>query len=125
MPNDIQNQFLEDVKQQSDPFAQQTETVVEPEKETEEEVETRAKNRRERRLLEQNQRLREEAIAATSRANALSEVNKFREEVGSDELKEVEAIFGTDTPEKKAATDILKKALSGMSEKAVEKALEK
>ena len=122
-----QEQFLKDLEgNQTDTNLEKPLLETEPEKEeSTEDSEARAKNRRERRLMQQNQQLREEAIAATARAQALSEVNKFQKEVGDDHLKEVEAIFGTDTPEKKAATDILKKALNGMSEAAVQKALEK
>lgn len=90
-----------------------------------EQTEQKLKNRRERRMAAQNQQIREENIALNERVKVLSEVGKFREEVGDDSLKEVEAIFGTDTPEKLQATNILKKALSGMSESAVEKALDK
>ena len=54
----------------------------------------------------------------------MSEVGKFKEEVGDDELKKVEAIFGTDTPEKLAATNILKEALSGLTEKAKRETLQ-
>lgn len=122
MAENSQQEFLKDLDINAKPDAFPEAPVTE---EVSEDTGFEAKNRRERRLLTQNQRLREEAIASEARAQALSEVNKFREEVGDDTLKEVEAIFGTNTPEKLAATNILKKALSGMSEQAVQKALEK
>lgn len=93
--------------------------------ENSQEEELRLKNRREKRLAAKLQAEREANIALNARVQALSEVGKFREEVGDDTLKEVEAIFGTDTPEKVQATNILKKALSGMSERAVQRTLEK
>jgi hypothetical protein len=83
------------------------------------------KNRAFRRLEQKYQEEREASIALNERLKVLSEVGKFRDDVGDDTLKEVEAIFGTDTPEKAQATNILKKALSGMSETAVERALER
>jgi hypothetical protein len=87
-------------------------------------LEERLKNRAYKRLQDKYQEEREASIALNERLKVLSEVGKFRDEVGDDTLKEVEAIFGTDTPEKAQATNILKKALSGMSDAAVERALE-
>ena len=126
LKNQTQSEFLKDLEPENkdvfdEPLTAEEETPKE--EETEEDEGFKAKNRRERRLLTQNQRLREEAIANAARAQALSEVNKFREEVGDDPLKKVEAIFGTDTPEKLAATNILKEALSGMSDRAKQSAL--
>jgi hypothetical protein len=40
-------------------------------------------------------------------------------------LKSIEKIYGTDTPEATAATELLKSALKGVGEKATERALEK
>jgi hypothetical protein len=67
--------------------------------------------------------LRDENIQLNERVKVLSEVSRFKEEVGDDDLKKVEAIFGTDTPEKLAATNILKEALSGLTEKAKKETL--
>lgn len=77
-----------------------------------------AKNRQGRRKRDADDRLRDEVLQLNERVKVLSEVGKFREEVGDDPLKKVEAIFGTDTAEKLAATNILKEALAGIKESA-------
>jgi hypothetical protein len=122
-----QQKFLADLMgEETNVLDKNLETEVAPEKvETEEEKESKSKNRAFRRLEQKYNQEREAGIALAERVKVLSEVGKFREEVGDDKLKEVEAIFGTDTPEKLAATNILKKALTGMSEMAMEKALAK
>ena len=94
-----------------------------PEKEDESENEEVHKNRYTRRREKEAQRLRDEVIQLNERVKVLSEVGRFKEEVGDDELKKVEAIFGTDTPEKLAATNILKEALSGLSERTKQETL--
>jgi hypothetical protein len=82
-----------------------------------------SKNRQGRRKREKDEELRNEITQLTERVKVLSEVSRFKEEVGDDDLKKVEAIFGTDTPEKLAATNILKEALSGLTEKAKKETL--
>lgn len=89
-----------------------------PEKEDEEKEEAIKKNRYARRREAEAQRLRDENLQLNERVKVLSELGKFKEEVGDDPLKKVDAIFGTDTPEKLAATNILKEALAGMKESA-------
>jgi hypothetical protein len=81
------------------------------------------KNRQGRRKRAQDEGLRSEIAQLTERVKVLSEVGKFREEVGEDHLSKVEAIFGTNTPEKLAATNLLKEALQGMSDKAKAEAI--
>ena len=94
-----------------------------PEQEnSEEEIEEQRKNRRERRLEKQLQAERENAIALAERVKVLSEVGKFKEEVGDDYIKEVRAIFGDEKPENKAASDILEKTLRKIREDAVKEA---
>jgi hypothetical protein len=118
------DEFLKDLQSESimdKPLNVSTESEEEPEKETNEE-EVR-KNRYTRRREAEAQRLRDENIQLNERVKVLSEVGKFKEEVGDDDLKKVEAIFGTDTPEKLAATNILKEALSGLTEKAKKETL--
>jgi hypothetical protein len=118
------DEFLKDLQSESiinKPLDVSTESEEEPEKETNEE-EVR-KNRYTRRREAEAQRLRDENIQLNERVKVLSEVGKFKEEVGDDDLKKVEAIFGTDTPEKLAATNILKEALSGLTEKAKKETL--
>lgn len=88
--------------------------------------EFKAKNRREKRLLEKNQQLREEAIAATARLQGIEESKKIREESEPAEyLKRVEKIYGSATPEAIEATNLLKEALQGLEESATKKAFEK
>lgn len=104
-------------------------TDEEPEKETPEIIKYELdengypKNRFGRRKRASDERLRDEVLQLNERVKVLSEVGKFKEEVGDDDLKKLDAIFGTDTAEKLAATNILKEALSGMSLKAKEAAL--
>lgn len=83
-----------------------------------EEVEERKKNRYTRRREAESQRLRDENLQLNERVKVLSELGKFKEEVGDDPFKKVDAIFGTDTPEKLAATNILKEALQDIGAKA-------
>lgn len=108
--------FLEElgIKEEHQPNNLEKPLTEEPAKEElqEEDGEQKAKNRRERRLLEQNQRLREEAIAAEARAQALTEAHKSHESTEeADFLKRIDRIYGTDTPEKREATEILKQSL--------------
>lgn len=78
--------------------------------------EERFKNRYTRRKEKEAQRLRDEVIQLNERVKVLSEVGKFREEVGGDAIKGIDAIYGTDTPEKLAATNLLKEALLNIKE---------
>ncbi len=95
-------------------------------KEESEEDGMKAKNRRERRLLEKNQQLREEAIAATARLQGITESQKVREQSEPAEyLKRIEKIYGSATPEAIEATNLLKEALQGLEESATKKAFEK
>lgn len=98
---------------------------VEPKKDEEEEVPDDVKNRRHRRLERDLKAEREANIAMAARLETLSEVKKFTEETSSDEhLKSIERIYGTDSPEAVAATELLKGALVGVQKKATEDALE-
>ena len=76
------------------------------------------KNRSGRRMRAQDEERANEIQQLNERVKQLSEVDRFKQEVGDDHLKKVEAIFGTDTPEKLAATNLLKEALQGMTERA-------
>jgi hypothetical protein len=117
--------FLKDTKQSDESVLDRDiATEATPEKVEDKVDDEQSKNRAYRRMESKYQREREAGIAMAERIKVLSEVGKFREDVGDDSLKEVEAIFGTDTAEKLAATNILKKALSGMGEKAKQAALE-
>lgn len=119
-----QEDFLKDLDAKQDDIFNAP--IAPVEKQDDEDTDFKAKNRRERRLLAENQRLREEAIAASSRAQALSEVQKFQKETGdNDPIKKVRAIYGDDTPEKKIASDILESTLRDLEERATQKALDK
>lgn len=124
----VEQQFLDELKPEDNFEKPLTEAPAEekPKEVKEEESEGfQAKNRRERRLLEQNQRLREEAIRAETRLQTIEESKKARESTEEAEyLKLVDRIYGTDTPEKREATEILKTALRGAHSSAKKEALE-
>lgn len=83
------------------------------------------KDRRHKRLEEKLQAERESNIQLSARLETLSEVSKFaKETTGSEYLKSVEKIYGTDSPEATAATELLKGALKGVEDRATERALE-
>ena len=107
--------FLKDLGVPEESFLDKPLTGTEPEKEEVKDDEV-FKNRYTRRKEKEAARLRDEVIALNERVKVLSEVGKFREEVGDDALKKVEAIYGTDTPEKLAATNLLKEALLNIKE---------
>lgn len=119
-------EFLKDTdgNKGADVFNKPVTDIIPPVTEkTEEEKDELRKNRAMRRLEKRFDESEKMNIALSERVKVLSEVGRFQQEVGEDHLKEVEAIFGTDTPEKLKATEILKKALSGMSEKAKSEAI--
>lgn len=121
MPDNELNSFLKDlgVEQESildKPLGEKVNTSEEEDISLE--TEQRLKNRLMRKKEKEADRLREEIAQLNSRVKILSEVDRFKAEVGDDPLKKVEAIFGTDTAEKLAATNLLKEALSGMKESA-------
>ena len=115
--------FLKEAKQE-DSILDKPLVADEPVKEPEADEEQIKKNRYTRRREAEAQRLRDENLQLNERVKVLSELGKFKEEVGDDPLKKVDAIFGTDTPEKLAATNLLKEAISGMSAKAKAEALQ-
>ena len=84
-------------------------------------VEPEVKNRRHRRLEQKLQAEREANIALNARLQVIAEAKTTSAD--SDYLKNVEKIYGTDSPEAIAATDLLKTALLAVEEKATEKAL--
>lgn len=123
---DEQKKFLEDLKT-SDGQADVLETPIEPETPNEEpkvepeEVPAEIKNRRHRRLEEKLQAEREANIALNERLKAIAEAKSTSTE--GDYLKAVEKIYGTDSPEAIAATEILKGALKAVEESAYTKAI--
>jgi len=88
-------QFLKDLEPDQKSILDTPLTPETPALEKEEEdTEFKAKNRRERRLLEQNQRLREETIATNARLEALAEAKQLREsEEPKEYLKRLEKIY--------------------------------
>jgi len=121
-----QNSFLADLEgDNQDAFKDRGSLEIPGKEETDAEIEERRINRKNRRL---DQRLRDAEILnaqLNERVKVLSEVGKFKQEVGDDDLKEIDTIYGTDTPEHIAAGNILKKALRSREENAVQKALER
>lgn len=121
MADTTQQEFLKDLDIKPDDKFEQPLTEAEPAKEEAEEEGFNPKNRRERRLLEQNQRLREEAIANAARLDEISKARKAGEGSETSELRKlIEPLYGTDTPEKIAATDLLEKAFARSKELAKE-----
>lgn len=126
MPSE-QEKFLQDLEiDNSKNVLDDAIEEVKPENGDPEDAEFKAKNRRERRLLEKNQQLREEAIAATARLQGIEESRTIRKDAEpANYLKRIEKIYGNATPEAKEATELLLEALRGVEESATQKALEK
>jgi hypothetical protein len=130
-PNETQ-QFLDEFnnKPTDDPFAflnQEPEKAPEENKEapeTPEEGQPEARNRRERRLMEKLQSEREAAIALAARLEAVTEAQKTRNSEEAEFLTIAERIYGTQTPELREATELLKTALMGVKEEAKREALD-
>ncbi len=124
-----QDQFLKDLE--SDVEEKDVLDVPVPpepakeEEKTEDETPDGFKNRKHRRLEEKLQAEREANIYMASRLQALSETSKFLGENSSEKyLDGVDRIYGTDSPEATAATELLKNALKGVESRATERALE-
>lgn len=82
------------------------------------------KNRRERRLMRKLQEERESSMFLAGKLEARNEARSALDEE-SDYLKTVEHIYGTDTPETRTATDLLKKAMIGLRDDAENRAYDK
>lgn len=128
------DQFLKDVEPKPNEGLDQFETPLNEEDKTEEkkdeakeedEVPDELKNRRHKRLEAHNQRLREENIQLNTRLQTISETKKFTSETADaqDDLKSIERIYGTDSPEALAATELLKSTLANVQKRATEDAL--
>ena len=124
MEQSEQQKFLEELEVKEDVFEKPLSEEV-PEKEETEEEGFKAKNRREKRLLEQNQRLREEAIATTARLEGIKEAQSLHQEEPAEYLKRIEKIYGTNTPEAIEATNLLREALEGVRQSATEDAFKR
>lgn len=120
MPNE-QQQFLEEVEP-VDILDQPLNPVAPVVTEEPEEVPEDIKNRAHKRLEAKLQSEREANIAMAARLEALSESQKVRTE-GAEYLKNVERIYGTDSPEAKEATELLKDTFVKLKEEAIQDAL--
>lgn len=123
MPKE-QQQFLEEVEQKVDvleaPLTEEKpgEDPKAPEggEDDPEKAAPEVKNRRHRRLEERLQAEREANIQLTERLKNVAEAKNTSEQ--ADYLKSVEKIYGTDSPEAVAATEILKKVLTDVRDDA-------
>lgn len=124
MPNEL-DQFLSDVstEESQDPFAPALEEgEQQQEEEPEEQSEFKPKNRRERRLKQKLEAERLSSIQLAEKLDAVLSAKGATEE--ADYLQAIDRIYGTDSPEALAATEILKNALLGLKEDAKRSALE-
>ncbi len=125
MPNE-QEEFLKDLEREQETVfeqvpEQETAPVTEPEKESEEEK----FNRRERRLQAKLKAERESSIALAAKLEVLTAAKSLTSEnQAADYLTKVERIYGTDSPEAVAATDLLKNAFQDVEKRSTERALE-
>lgn len=128
-PNEQQNLLDEFEKKENDPFSYLEEPTPEKEPETPEEPQEEPagdpepRNRRERRLMEKLQSEREAAIALAAKLETITQSQKTRGEE-AEFLTIAERIYGTQTPELREATELLKTALLGVKEEAKREALE-
>lgn len=120
--------FLDEFNQkQEDPFSHFNEDPT-PETAPEELVEEgtpsdpEPKNRRERRLMEKLQSEREAGIALAAKLDAITQSQSTRTEQAQF-LDVAERIYGTQTPELREATELLKSALMGVKDEARKEAL--
>lgn len=120
--------FFKDTEQkdEKDIFDIPLDTKVDEKKidENPELAEESVKDRRHKRLEAKLQLERESNIALSARLQAIAEA-KESQEVPAEYLKSVERIYGTDSPEALAATELLKNALRGVKEEATNEALTK
>jgi hypothetical protein len=128
MPTE-QEEFFKDLVQpnQTDVFNDSfTPEATPPEKaeEPKEEDEETKYNRRERRLQAKLQAERESSIALAARLEALTEAQKFSREQNPQIDETIARIYGTDTPEATAATNLLSKAIKDAEERAASRALD-
>ncbi len=126
--NPEEKNFLDEFNQkQEDPFSHFNEEPT-PETALEEPVEEEIpsdpepKNRRERRLMEKLQGEREAAIALAAKLDAITQSQAARTEQAQF-LEVAERIYGTQTPELREATELLKTALLGAKDEAKREAL--
>lgn len=129
--NDELKNFLKglDDEHQEDPFAhleQNPETTGEDNSSEQNQTdddksEWKPRNRRERRLEAKLEAERQASIELAARLESLSAAQQAKE--SGDYLKAVERIYGTESPEAREATEILKQALIEVKESAKREAL--
>lgn len=122
-----QEKFLNDLEPKEDESI--LDQTIEPEKvekteEPEEADEMKLRNRREKRLHDKWQAEHDANISLAARLSTMTEVQKLTKDVDSEYLKGVEKIYGSETPEAIAATELLKKALLGVKEESKRESLE-
>lgn len=129
MPNETQ-QFLDEFKkpeESNDPFAFLEKPVEKPAEEIKGEEAPEGvpepRNRREKRLMEKLQSERETAIALAAKLDAITQSKNTRNSEEAEYLAVAERIYGTQTPELREATELLKTALNGVKEEAKREAL--
>lgn len=130
MPNETQ-QFLDEFNKpedNNDPFAFLEQPTEKPAEETKGEKTPaegvpEPRNRREKRLMEKLQSEREAAIALAAKLEAITESKNTRNSEEAEYLTIAERIYGTQTPELREATELLKTALNGVKEEAKREAL--
>jgi hypothetical protein len=130
------DQLLKDLETDSteDPFSHLQDESTDSKEETEEKTEVDAddpekqpesvKDRRHRRLEEKLRAERESNIQLQARLEAIAEAKKAIEPGSPEYLKAVERLYGTDSPEALAATELLKNTLLSIKEDAKREALE-
>ena len=125
---ETQKEFLKDLEPNDlvDILEKQvTEETQGDEQEETKDTEEEARNRRERRLKAKMLAERESAIALAAKLEAITEAQRAREssDEASSYLKQVERIYGTDSPEALQATETLKAAFQSLEKTATERAL--
>lgn len=132
MEKSEQELFLEGIKSESQasfPEGEMTSEEVKPESEQqvsqEEEQEVRGKNRRERRLYEKLEAERKASAQLAEKLSLISEAQKARGGEEAEYLSMLDRIYGTDSPEAREATEVLKESLRRLQEEATQRALDK
>ena len=124
MPDSAQQDFLNDLEPEAKVDVFDTPLTTEPEKADVEDDEG-VENRKERRLRARLDAERESSIALAAKVEVLTSALQARgESEPSEYLKKIERLYGTDSPEAQAATQLLSEALTGVEERAVQRAVE-
>ena len=116
---ETENILEQPITEEGQESVEETESLPE---ESVEEAEQKLRNRREKRLASKLQAERESSIALAARLETITEAR--RDSQGEDPYKGLDRVFGTDTPENAAATDLLKNAIRGAEERGRDSALE-